>query len=458
MIDIVKEILKNSNLCDNCLGRQFGLLGYGLDNKIRGNSIKNVLILESYENYINDETSKSDLELLKALAINGMSEFARNSLLKLGIEIEKTEKKCFLCEGIFEEEFLLEIVTKALKKIENLDFQNFLVGSIIKNEMIEREDTFRSKYNISWGEALKSELNRLIGIKIKEKIHKEPNYANPEIVILVKPDKKEVEININPLFISGKYRKLKRNIPQTKWLCRECHGEGCEECGGTGKRYATSVQELISEKILEITRGTESKFHGAGREDIDALMLGNGREFVIEIKEPQKRFFDLKILEDEINNYAKGKIRVDNLKISDKEKVRKIKAFAQISEKTYRAIAELEKSIPKSKLNEVEKYFTGITIKQRTPQRVLHRRADKIRIKKIFSLKMNIIDKNLLEIIVRTQGGTYIKELISGDEGRTKPSISELLNGSLVCKSLDVISVEEKLNLNPNSKLKIGKI
>ena len=310
--------------------------------------------------------------------------------------------------------------------------------------MIEKEDTLRETYNISWGEALKSELNRLIGIMIKEKMNKETDLANPEIVILVKPNENNVEIKINPLFISGKYCKLERNIPQTLWICKNCDGQGCDECGGTGKRYETSVSELISEKILQKTQGTDTKFHGAGREDIDALMLGSGREFVIEIKEPKKRYFDLKKLEEEVNDFAKGKIKVINLQKSDKDKIRRIKAFAQFSEKTYKIIVELDSSIPRSKLDEVEKYFSGITIKQRTPTRVLHRRADKTRVKKIFALKINILEKKLIELIIKTQGGTYIKELVSGDDGRTKPSISEFLNMKLVCKSLDVLSVEEK--------------
>ncbi|MHA1300739.1 MAG: tRNA pseudouridine(54/55) synthase Pus10 [Candidatus Helarchaeota archaeon] len=440
----VKQILFDSPLCDNCLGRQFGLLGHGLDNKTRGYSIKNVLIMESYRNLLNDKSSQNDINLLKALAINGMSKFAQLSLSKLGIEFDKPVEKCYLCGGIFEEEFLSFLTSKAIEKISELEFQTFLVGSLIDNNLIEREDSFRAKYDISWGEALKGELNRLIGIKIKEKTGKEPNFSNPDIVILINPTKKNVLIKINPLFISGRYCKLERNIPQTKWLCRNCNGEGCEECGGTGKRYETSVQELISEKILEITKGIEAKFHGAGREDIDALMLGNGREFVIEIKEPKLRYFDLRKAEDAVNIFAEGKIKVNNLQLSDKDKVRKIKAFAQISEKSYKAIAELEKPIPRSKLDEVEKFFTGLVIKQRTPQRVLHRRADKVRLKKIYLLKMRIINDNLLELIIKTQGGTYIKELISGDDGRTKPNISELLNVQLNCKSLDVLSVEEK--------------
>lgn len=439
-----KDLLLKFPICDNCLGRQIGLLGYGVDNKTRGVSIKNALVLESYENYIKDKTSKADLDLLKAIAINGMSEFARNSLRKQGFELDKSKSKCYLCEGILEEEYLSYLTSEAIKKIENLEFDTFLVGSLINNELIEREDALRSTYNITWGEALKSELNRLIGIKIKEKTGKEPNFDNPEIVFLIRPTEKIVDIKINQLFIGGKYCKLTRDIPQTLWLCKNCGGKGCDECGGLGKRYETSVSELISAKILEKTQGIDVKFHGAGREDIDALMLGSGREFVIEIKEPKKRYFDLKEIEEEINNYGRDKISVSNLQFSNKEKIRKIKAFAQYSEKTYKALVELDLDIPRSKLDEAENYFNGITIKQRTPQRVLHRRADKVRLKKIFSLKINIVERNLIELIIRTQGGTYIKELISGDDGRTEPNISEFLNVNLVFKSLDVLSVEEK--------------
>ena len=44
-------------------------------------------------------------------------------------------------------------------------------------------------------------------------------------------------------------------------------------------------------------------------------------------------------------------------------------------------------------------------------------------------------------MIIKTQGGLYIKELISGDEGRSQPNISELLNNKSICEELDVIEV-----------------
>jgi tRNA pseudouridine synthase 10 len=44
-------------------------------------------------------------------------------------------------------------------------------------------------------------------------------------------------------------------------------------------------------------------------------------------------------------------------------------------------------------------------------------------------------------MIIKTQGGLYIKELISGDDDRTKPSVSDLLKMESICKQLDVIEV-----------------
>ena len=45
---------------------------------------------------------------------------------------------------------------------------------------------------------------------------------------------------------------------------------------------------------------------------------------------------------------------------------------------------------------------------------------------------------------IKTEGGLYIKELISGDGGRSHPNVSEILGVNAVCEQLDVIEVSEK--------------
>jgi tRNA pseudouridine synthase 10 len=63
----------------------------------------------------------------------------------------------------------------------------------------------------------------------------------------------------------------------------------------------------------------------------------------------------------------------------------------------------------------------GISIKQQTPLRVLHRRADLIREKYIYEVKVKKVSLKRAELEIRCQGGLYVKELVSGDEGRTTP-------------------------------------
>ncbi|MGZ7067539.1 MAG: tRNA pseudouridine(54/55) synthase Pus10, partial [Methanobacterium sp.] len=78
------------------------------------------------------------------------------------------------------------------------------------------------------------------------------------------------------------------------------------------------------------------------------------------------------------------------------------------------------------------------------PIRVSHRRADKIRVRKIEKITTNWINSRNFEIIIMCEGGLYIKELISGDLGRSKPSISEILGTPALCTQLDVLEVKIK--------------
>ena len=85
--------------------------------------------------------------------------------------------------------------------------------------------------------------------------------------------------------------------------------------------------------------------------------------------------------------------------------------------------------------------FENQSIDQKTPTRVSHRRANKIRKKKIYKIKGKYLKPHLFEFVIETQGGTYVKELISGDEGRTNPSFAQIFEYPLICKKLDVLKV-----------------
>ncbi|MDI3483693.1 MAG: tRNA pseudouridine synthase 10 [Methanobacteriaceae archaeon] len=352
-------------------------------------------------------------------------------------KLKKSSNKCKICKGILEDlEKTADYVEEKIKKL-NLEFSTLLVGSRLPEEILRADENINNHLNIEV-ESIKKEINRELGKILKERFNCKVDFKNPDIIVKVdfRTLEPQVWVQINPLFIEGRYRKLIRGIPQTKWPCRKCKGRGCPRCNFTGKMYPTSVEELVAEPVLKATRGSGSKFHGAGREDIDVRMLGKGRPFVLEIKEPRKRKINLEEIADEINKFAKGKIEVLNLKFSTRK--RKVEIKTSSPYKIYRAKVKLKDEIEPSAF---EKLKSLNLIKQRTPKRVSHRRADKIRKRRVIDIKWNIIDSKTLELILKTEGGLYIKELISGDDGRTKPSISEILNTPAECIELDVLEV-----------------
>jgi len=441
IMDILEKslrMLEQHSLCDHCLGRQFALLGRNLENNERGRAIKLALTLRAHE--LISLGKNEGIKILRILSTNGFLKAASETLqyMKKRIVHEIGPLKCFLCENKFE--ILDTLVEKAVKKFEDYEFTSFLVGIELPLNVEEREDEFKANFDVNYGENMRNEFGRLIGKKLAEQSGKIADYKKPEIVVLVNPFTEEIHLQVNPLFVSGYYRKLVRGIPQSKWFCSSCHGKGCKKCNWTGKMYPESVEELIATPLLQLTKGVKASFHASGREDIDARMLGEGRPFVIEITKPQKRFFDLKKLENAINAHAKGKVEISNLHLADKAIVRKLKK-AESSQKMYRVMIEFENKIAAKDLHKLEKKLANVMVKQKTPLRVLHRRADLTREKYIYEVKVKKLSPKKAEMKIRCQGGLYVKELVTGDEGRTMPSISEILQNKAKPIKLDVLKV-----------------
>ncbi|MCD6414330.1 MAG: tRNA pseudouridine(54/55) synthase Pus10 [Candidatus Diapherotrites archaeon] len=403
-----KKWLLDKGACDRCLGRQFHGLFKG-DNGLIGAAVR-----------------ASD-------SIEG----ARKKLSKPEKLKVKLSGECPFCNGLF-----LKVDTAADKAIElimNFDFNSFLVGVHIQNELMAIEEQMWSEIGASQCEPLKKDLKRLIGQRIEKKTGKGVDFKNPDITVLVDFTHEPIKINLelNSLFIYGEYSKLKAGIPQTKWFCRWCRGKGCEKCNFTGKMYDESVEELIAGPLLEATGSENEKFHGAGREDINARMLGK-RPFVIEMIRPIKRSINLKKLEKEINKRAKGKVKVYGLRASDKEEMRLLKTIKY--DKTYELIVKCANDIDDEKLAKIEKEFTGKEIAQKTPTRVLQRRADLVRKREVKSVKCEKLGAKKFKVVVRAESGLYVKELTHGDGGRTVPSFSDIV-GPCEVTELNVLKV-----------------
>ena len=83
-----------------------------------------------------------------------------------------------------------------------------------------------------------------------------------------------------------------------------------------------------------------------------------------------------------------------------------------------------------------------LTIQQRTPLRVLHRRTNSIRERNVLHAKATKIDDHHFRLELSTQAGTYVKEFVYGDFGRTIPSVSSLMGCKTNLLKLDCEGIE----------------
>jgi tRNA pseudouridine synthase 10 len=435
MLRKAQKMLEKHPLCNHCLGRQFALLGYGMGNQKRGEVLKLLLTMKGHQQALSGK--KVGFSLLKTIAKNGSFDMAAELLRKMRKRIGK-KRECYLCQERFEN--LEELIESALEKLKAYEYTTFLVGVELPTDVEEREDEYKADFDVKHGESMRNDFSRDIGKEISEITKKAVEYKKPDVVVLFNPFTGQVTLQSNPLYVEGRYKKIIRGIPQSKWVCRKCRGEGCPRCNQTGKMYPESVEEIIAGPTLEETEGESISFHAAGREDVDARMLGPGRPFIVEVKKPRRRFIDLKALVHAINKQAQGKVEVLNLRFAGKDDVRRLKK-AEASEKVYIATVGFDRAVSDEELETVEKVLTNTVVRQQTPLRVLHRRADLVREKYIYEAKIKRLTPNRAEMRIRCQGGLYIKELITGDEGRTEPCVAKIVNSEAKALELDVLDV-----------------
>ena len=475
--------------------------------------------------------------------VGGKKRFGQ-SILESGIEIRASvvesdstmsnarEKQplCPFCENLFEEAPLLaELIHDELGERE---YSRLQLGARFPKDQTEAEDHLRKRFGAGGSNALKSSLVDEIASQLKA-LDSSISLVieKPEILALVDVLTLSIDLDIRSHYVYGRYRKLERGIPQTKWPCRACKGRGCERCNGTGLQYESSVQGLIGDPLLEIFGSDEHAFHGMGREDIDVRCLGRGRPFVIEMKKPMKRDIDVGLLMETINQASEGRLEVSDMRHSNRSEVvrvkdtpaeksytiryrvepitqegldeltqvmeipadnrdrnrrrrdhhrgkkRKQKETPEAEEIDYSSLkkAELaamceEKGLAKSGTKdvlierlqnfepatlempdpdyilEIMTNLQGCTLAQRTPERVAHRRADKIRKRKVLetsepSVEVQDDGSIIAEFSLRCESGTYVKETVHGDGGRTQPSVASLIKAKCTVEWLDVADI-----------------
>ncbi len=394
----------------------------------------------------------------------------------LGLAPAADDRDCPWCEGLFRDiDRYADLIEKALR---DYTCRTVLIGTRIHPDVaaVERRILDALGEDLAeHAEQMKTELNREVGKVVLPRVGATVDFDRADVVVNLDPFFDSVTVEPNSLFLFGRYRKYDRTIPQTRWPCNQCEGVGCFVCQGTGQQYAASVEALVAEVAVHAFAATDESFHGSGREDIDALMLGTGRPFVLELKRPmlreprdapKDRFptpkdpeITLQELEARINAHALPRVDILGLRWADRDEPAAVKAAAL--DKAYRAHVEADAPVKLSDLALAIDTITCAVIRQRTPERVAHRRADKVRERAVRTVEVAAFGDHArvgfeakgaptvreteaaarftLDIVA--ESGTYIKELVHGDEGRTQPSFAAVLGTPMRVVALDVVGV-----------------
>jgi tRNA pseudouridine synthase 10 len=323
----------------------------------------------------------------------------------------------------------------ALRACEGFEFRSFLCGTRPPPGLPAADaDAFRRAANRALGIALEAEWRGARAV----------DFTRPEAHLTARFPEGIVELAVAPLSVFGRYRKHSRALAQTPFHCPECRGRGgrgrCAKCGGTGRLVPGSVSEFLVPLLVEAAGAEDGIFQGCGREDADVRMLGRGRPFVVSLRGPRRRSLDLEAVRARADAGAAGAADFPVLFAVSPEEAGRVPGTHP--PKRYRARVRVEGGATEADAARLAEALRGTVLAQRTPQRVARRRADLVRERRVLDAAAWALDGGALELEVRTEGGTYVKEMISGDEGRTAPSAASILGRPCVCVELDVLDVE----------------
>mmetsp|Transcript_21429 Transcript_21429/g.70985 ORF Transcript_21429/g.70985 Transcript_21429/m.70985 type:complete len:529 (-) Transcript_21429:46-1632(-) len=314
-----------------------------------------------------------------------------------------------------------------------------LEGKSVKRTMRERRERGQRKGNLVEIENIIAVHNVLHGMTPAALLSK---FSWPPAAISKEPEL-TVKVERESVYIGGCYCKYSRKVSQSPW--NEAHGE-----------LQDSVQTLILKEIAPLYQPEETKFMGSGREDVDVRMLGEGRPFFIEFvnckrlpifphsldPSPQGRPVDFNFEKiQELVNLSTDLVQVSNLRPVGRDYVDSIKSSGETKRKTYRALVWTSAPLPPSKLD-VLNQMQELAVFQNTPIRVLHRRSLAERKRTVYRMSAERVNDRFFLLDLETEAGTYIKEFVHGDLGRTRPSVGGLLCCEADILQLDVVGVE----------------
>ncbi|KAL3094974.1 hypothetical protein niasHS_006325 [Heterodera schachtii] len=231
----------------------------------------------------------------------------------------------------------------------------------------------------------------------------------------------------------------------------------------------SSISEKIAGAMVRHFGADGSRFIASGREDIDVRMLGNGRPFAVQLLNARKTAClrtrasaatALSALAAQINASEERTrdISVHALAHVSAKQAQQLNVGQEEKRKTYSALCctrtPLVDDVP---LRTLHAHPFPVQVAQRTVVRVLRRRPLIDRTRFVYAMRAFALDRHHFVLRLETQAGTYVKEFVHSDFGRTRPSVAQLMGlelGQVDIVQLDVLNVD--LEWPPIEQQKMG--
>lgn len=238
------------------------------------------------------------------------------------------------------------------------------------------------------------------------------------------------------LYVTGRYLKASRRVSHARFM--------------PGVRPASSVEGELTAAFSSLIPCADVRFASAGREDMDVRMLGTGRPFCVTLVSPSPSGGAAQTTSDLISQLLPSLppdvvcgygVSASNLSLTLDEP-----DMSPRHTKEYECVVSCARAVTDTMLARVDA-IDDLPLRQRTPARVAHRREMMDRDKRVLSARATRICDSAFVLRLATSTGTYIKEFVNGDFGRTVPSLAAVLDPDdpVQCQilQLDVVRVGE---------------
>jgi tRNA pseudouridine synthase 10 len=326
---------------------------------------------------------------------------------------------------------------------DDYQFDTFLIGATLPANLFEKEDQIRARFKIRGRENIKSQLIRDLRKKFSEVTKKRIDILHPDLTINLQFQKNtslEINTKMRPLIMLGRYIKKNRGIPQRS--VGE-HNSGNEVCiqskpyhivSQTPRQASVirtledaSIQSIISKEILRITKGEALKFSWIGSEDENSLVLGSGRPFFVQIRNPKTIHLNQKTL-----RFQEYGLFVNIEEFFERLPEQPVQFIAKT-----RIVIQASRQIGKEGGLKIKSLANSIVVFQN------QKNKSRSSAKRIYSIDIVKINNKIFELDVIADGGLAIKQFVEGRE-YISPNISAVANLQCKCLLFDILDIRIK--------------